>query len=730
VSAQGIHADVHPTGAVPGPGGAASLFFARQRRAPPAQRDDTLSSGQVRWLGSLLLATQLPMLAFVPLWIAGLGLSLVGLRFMLLARAARRPGAPPEVIRSWVLGVLALVTAIAIREAMGYFVGRDPCVAFLFTLIGIKYLETRRARDGTLIVCLACLLIITPFFYSQSLLAAAAAIPAIVLLGGALQALSRPAAMPPLAGGWRSPLALTFKMFAQGIPIAAMLFVLFPRVAGPLWGVPADHSANSGLSDRMAPGLISELSLSDAVAFRVDFDGPVPPPWLRYWRGPVLSEFDGREWTLSAQRSQGAFARGAGQTVIYTVTLEPHWKHWLFALDLPGSLPQSTANADAMRTDVDAVLTRDQQLFARLPVTQPLRYQQSSTLRETYPAGRGAELQLDIADNLRLPSEGGQSNPKTLAFARTLRRAHRDDAAFIDAVLDWFHREQFFYTLSPPLLGANSVDGFLFETRRGFCEHYASAFAVLLRAAGIPARVVTGYQGGTMNPSGDYMIVRQSDAHAWAEALVGGQWRRFDPTAAVAPSRIQMGLGGSLPASEPIPMLARLDETFLKSLQLSWDAINHGWRRSVIGFNFDRQRSLWRELKLDVLAPWQITTIVATIATIWVGALLGWLAWRRRRQDRARALWDTMCARLARAGLPRAAHEGPLAYAARAAARWPQFTKAFRVIGDSYAELRYGPVAARTDTNLERASALWRLRRALRMLPAAATLRKSVGASA
>ena len=290
-------------------------------------------------------------------------------------------------------------------------------------------------------------------------------------------------------------------------------------------------------------------------------------------------------------------------------------------------------------------------------------------------------------------------------------------------MLDWFHKESFYYTLVPPLLGANPVDGFLFGSRRGFCEHYASAFVVLLRAAGIPARVVTGYQGGTINPSGNYMIVRQSDAHAWAEALVGGQWRRFDPTAAVAPSRIQLGLGGSLPADEPIPLLARLDDTFLMSLQLSWDAINHDWRRNVIGFNFERQRSLWREWNLSVLAPWQITAFVVAITTVWIGALLVWLAWRRGRQDRARAIWDAMCARLARAGLPRAAHEGPLAYVARAAARWPQFTKAFRIIGNSYAELRYGPVAAHADMTLERASALWRLRRAVRMLPGAAALR-------
>ncbi len=706
---------------------ASNLFFTKQRRAPPPRGDDTLSTGQLRWLGALMLATQLPLLAFVPLWIGGLGTSLVLLRFVLIARAAKDPDSPSAIIRSWVLGLLALVTAIAIRQSLGYFVGRDPCVAFLFALIGIKYMETRRFRDGTLIVCLACLLIVTPFFYSQSLLAAAVAIPAIVLLGGTLQVLSRPTALGAMRGGWRTPLAGTVRMFAQGIPLAVVLFLLFPRVAGPLWGVPADHAAKTGLSDHMSPGAISELSLSDAVAFRVDFDGPIPPPWQRYWRGPVLTDFDGREWTMPERRSQGSFVRPGGTLVSYTVTLEPHWKLWLFALDLPGNLPQTTADTESglLRTDLDALLTRDQQLLSRLPVTQPLRYQQTSRVNDSYPGGRGPELERDIRDNLHLPTKAGRTNPRTIKFARELRTTRRDDAAYIDALLDWFHRESFFYTLAPPLLGADPVDGFLFDTRRGFCEHYASAFVVMLRAAGIPSRVVTGYQGGTMNPNGDYMIVRQSDAHAWAEALVGGQWRRLDPTAAVAPSRIQLGLGGSLAKDEPIPLLARLDDSFLKSLQLSWDAINHDWRRNVIGFNFDRQRTLWREWKLNVLAPWQITAIVAGLAAIWIGSLLGWLAWRRRRQDRARALWDRVCARLGRAGLPRAVHEGPLDYAARAAARWPQFAKALGIIGQSYAELRYGSVAAHADTTLERASALWRLRRAVRILPTAATLRRA-----
>ena len=697
----------------------------KQRRAAPGRRVVTLSPSQIRWLGALLLATQLPMLGYVPAWVACLGTMLVGLRFLLVAHSVKHRDPAPQIIRSWILGLLALVTAVAIRHSLGYFIGRDPCVAFLFALIGIKYLETRNARDGTLIVCLACLLIVTPFFYSQSLLAAALAVPAMVLLGGVLQTLARPDGLPPPPGGWRTPLAVTFRMFAQGIPIAATLFLLFPRIAGPLWSVPADHVASSGLSDHMAPGVISELSLSDAVAFRVDFEGPVPPPWVRYWRGPVLSYFDGREWTMGPNKQPGVFTRPEGSPVIYTVTLEPHWKPWLFALDLPASLPQVTSDSESVRisTDANAVLTLDQQIIARIPVTQPLRYQQTSNLRSAYPATAGSDLEREIDENLQLPEGGANTNPRTRAFALELRRTHPDDAGYIAAVLDSFHKESYFYTMAPPLLGRDPVDGFLFETRRGFCEHYASAFVVLLRAAGIPARVVTGYQGGTINPNGDYMIVRQSDAHAWAEALVGGQWRRFDPTAAIAPSRIQLGLGGAVPASDPIPMLARLDDTFLKSFQLSWDAINHDWRRYAIGFNFDRQRALWREWKLNVLSPWQATAIVIAIAALWVGALLGWLAWRRRRQDRARALWDAMCARLARAGLPRAAHEGPVDYAARAAKRWPEFTGTFGIIGDSYAALRYGPAAAHADTTLERASALWRLKRALDLLPSPAELR-------
>jgi hypothetical protein len=330
-------------------------------------------------------------------------------------------------------------------------------------------------------------------------------------------------------------------------------------------------------------------------------------------------------------------------------------------------------------------------------------------LRSSYPA----EPELEARFNLGV----GVGNPQALAFARQLRAQHPKDADYIRAILQWFHEEEFVYTLAPLYLERDPVDMFLFDTRRGFCEHYASAFVLLLRAGGIPARVVTGYQGGSVNPRGGYLIVRQSDAHAWAEAIVDGRWRRYDPTAAVAPSRIEVGLGGSLPAGAPVPFYA--DVEWVNNLRLAWDAFNYDWRRNVAGFDRDRQRALWRDWKLDQFAPWQVVALVAGIVFAWGSLVVGWLMWKRRRQERALVLWDDLNRRLARAGLPRQPHEGPLAYATRASTRWPQFAIAFAAIGESFAMLRYGasPVAR------ERAALVATLERAIEVLPAAGELR-------
>ena len=698
-----------------------ALPLARALFARRPARGVALSAHQTHWLAMLLFAVQFPLLPFVPLWIGLFGMLLVGLRLLFLRRDRAHGEGPSRPASSWLLLVAAMVAGFAIRQDFGYFAGRDPCVAFLFILLGIKFLEARSSRDGALLVCLSGFLLVALFFYSQSLLAGFAALPALLLIAATLQQLTVPARRAAGLAAWRSVLGSAGRMLLQGLPLALLLFVFFPRLSAPLWGLPTDRSAKTGLSDRMAPGLISELSLSDAVAFRVDFDGAPPPARQRYWRGPVFSLYDGREWSPLPKPQPGRFEPAGSAPISYVVTLEPHDKPWLFALDFAVAPPGPAApTGDDAPDSTLALLTRDQQLIAPTPVTQPLRYRQLSVPKASFSAGDGRWRTEEIAANLQLPRNFARTHPRTLALANELRGRHVGDAEFAGAVLSHFNEQPFVYTLSPPPLGAYPVDGFLFDTRRGFCEHYASAFAVLLRAAGIPARVVTGYQGGEMNPRGNYMIVRQSDAHAWTEVLLDGRWQRYDPTAAVSPSRIEMGLGGALPLGEPVPLLARLDSHWAKGLQLAWDALNHDWRRLVVGFNHERQRSLWQELDLGRLPAWQMTTIAILIGTAWLGLLLGWLAWRRRRRDPVHAMWQTLCRRLARAGVAREVHEGPLAYTARAARRWPEFAAVFDIVGEAYAQLRYGP-----DVRAERRAAERRLRRALRVLPRARQLARS-----
>jgi hypothetical protein len=337
----------------------------------------------------LLVAAQVPHLAFVPRWVAFFGALSVGLRLLLLWRHRGSSGTLPAPIPSWALALFAIASGVAVTWSFGYFLGRDPCVAFLFMLVGIKFLEARNTRDGTVLMCLASFLFVTPFFYSQSLFAALCAVPAMLLIGATLEVLARPPSASPSPsaskGAWAAPIVRGAKLLLQGIPLAALLFVLFPRLAAPLWGLPTDRAASTGLSEKMAPGTIAELSLSDAVAFRVDFDGAVPPPIQRYWRGPVLSRFDGREWTIQPQRVDGTLARPDARTVAYTVSLEPHYKPWLFALDLPASLPKLASSDTESQGAELAGLTRNQQLIARSLVLQPLRYRQTSVLRDRYP---------------------------------------------------------------------------------------------------------------------------------------------------------------------------------------------------------------------------------------------------------------------------------------------------------------------------------------------------------
>jgi transglutaminase-like putative cysteine protease len=438
----------------------------------------------------------------------------------------------------------------------------------------------------------------------------------------------------------------------------------------------------------MTPGDVSDLSVSGAVAFRARFRSTLPRPEDRYWRGPVLHEFDGRSW----RRPQGqAFplpqVRYSGAPVRYEITLEPHARRWVFALDLPSAWPVR-----------EAIQAYDFTLLTPRPVNNVAAFELVS-----YPSHvAGLELPQSMRrKDLSLPDDG--SNARAVALGRELRARHGDPAGVVRALLDMFHEQPFEYTLQPPRLADNAVDEFLFTTRKGFCEHYASAFTIVMRAAGIPARVVTGYQGGEFNPYGGYLIVRQSDAHAWSEVwLDGGGWRRVDPTAAVAPERIRGGLIDALGADEPVPGRLREASPLWLQVELGWDALNDLWNQRVVRFDAQSQFGLLEQLGIDD-PDWRALGLglAGSLAAFFL-ALTAYLAWQYRppARDWPARLHDVAARRLRKRGLAPGKTEGPVDFLLRAAATCPDLARQLEEIRELYAALRYGPAPSATDLQL------------------------------
>ena len=556
----------------------------------------------------MILLAQLPHILHLPIWFSAFGIGIVATKWWSVHNTSHSKINCLLSSRASVCwGVLG---GVVIKLHYGYFIGRDPCVAFLFLLVGCKFAETRKQSDATTLMCLSGFLLLTQYFYSQAILSALLTLPAVVSLGAALSILNERSKRSV-----SSHTRLVGRILLQGAPIAALLFVVFPRLPGPLWSLPEDSTATTGLSNSMSPGDISNLSQSDEVAFRVDFDGTPPDTRDLYWRGPVMSNFDGRNWSINSLQADGAIEadnsvgsstdNASKKSISYTVTLQPHNNKWLFALEQASSLP-SSGERDASKTRLNPVIRNDKQILSSSPITKLVQYKQSSLLLDRYtPAQEPRALDLILAGK----------NSRTEAFADKLYSQHGSPEAYANALLSWFNTQPFNYTLQPSLLGDSPVDEFMFDTQNGFCGHYASAFVVMMRAAGIPARIVTGYQGGEMN--GDYMIVRQSSAHAWAEAFMNGQWVRYDPTAAVAPSRVDFGLAQALPDGELVPRLARAGNGWMKQASLRWDKVNHGWQRMVVDFNNESQSKFWKNLGMPDPQLWQITMTLLVLAAAW-----------------------------------------------------------------------------------------------------------------
>ena len=647
------------------------------RSSMPLSRDkqDTL----------LLLASTvlvlLPHTAHLPLWVTLLCSATLVWRAALTLLGRRMPA-------NLVLVPLAVAAMAGVLQTYHTVLGRDAGVAMLVLLVAFKMLEMHARRDLFVVVFLCFFLVLTNFFYSQGIGTALLMLVSIVALLTTQLSFQLTGAVPPL----RTRLLMGAKILALAAPLAALGFVLFPRVDGPLWGMPDDaHGARTGLSDSMAPGQFSNLVQSDDPAFRVKFNGAPPAQPQLYWRGPVLGAYDGRTWTRLGpypyrghRAVQPVSLSVQGEPLRYQITMEPSNTRWLFALEMPRALPQLSGGA--------AGISHELELQASSPVRERIRYELASYVDFRLQAGDSLE---DAYQWLLLPYG---RNPKALAAGQQLRRDYPDPLQRVRAVLRQFSTGGYAYTLEPPLLGEDAVDEFLYTTRAGFCEHYAGAFVFLMRAAGIPARVVTGYQGGELNPIDGYFTVRQSDAHAWSEVwLARLGWVRVDPTAAVAPDRVQRSLARALPAPAPFGLegLGRLMQpdpgSLLARVRYAIGAANNGWNQWVLNYTPQRQHALMETLQ-DHVFSWRSAGLFALACAVLL--LAGKLS-RQRRVDPVDRLYSALCQRLGQLGLPRAPDEGPTAYAARVtgAALAPEPKAAAAEFLRRYSAWRYAPPA-------------------------------------
>jgi transglutaminase-like putative cysteine protease len=619
----------------------------RQRltHLPRETRDTWFLLAVIAWI-------TLPLTAVIPLWASLLAAAELLWRGW-LAWAGR-----PLPRRRW-LAALLMVALTAIVLTYHTLIGREPGVALIALLLSLKTLELRARRDAFVVFFLGFFVLLTNFLYSQSMALAAAMLAGLWGLLTALVNAHRPVGQPRLRESARTAFLLTL----AGAPVMALLFVFFPRL-GPLWAVPnSDPTGRSGLSATMDLGAISKLALDDGIALRVRFQGQPPPQNQLYFRGPVLSYFDGRAWTGGGEDFAG---RGlgwprdlqvSGDPVRYEVTLEPNHNHWLLALDATPE-PLSIDGSNEPRPQ-RAHQTRDLQWLSYRPITDLLRYHAASYAQYRYgPSGPNGPPPRYLALYLRLPPG---ANPRTAALGAQLRAQAGGKAQnIVDLALARLRTGGYAYTLEPGPTAPDSADQFWFDTKAGFCEHIASAFALLMRAAGVPARIVTGYQGGELNDLDGYWVVRNADAHAWTEVWLDDRgWARVDPTGAISPWRIgDLAQSPYRRLTPPEGLVARavdaLNPTLLARLRTFWDAVNNGWNQWVLNYTQARQLDLLRAL--GFATPDMTDLVKILIAALILAALLGaaWTKWERGHRDpwlRLLARAQARLSGLARAGV-------------------------------------------------------------------------------
>ena len=618
----------------------------------------------------------------VPKWVGGAALVLTGWRLWVAVRPKR--SLPGTAIRNLLAFLLIAAVLTRFQALNSLSVG----TALLILMGASKLLESRSRRDLFVVVGTSLFLLLAACLDRESLVRAPLYLAhvwlccvALAVIAYAPTSAESKETSPKFDDG--RAMALAGRTLLLAAPLAIVLFMFFPRLAGAFWSLPRDEGASTGLSETMSPGSITELTTSYEIAFRARFEGAIPPPAMRYWRGPVLHDFDGYTWRRLPSISYGRPSlEYRGNPYRYQVILEPSSQRWWFALDTLQQPPRA-----------DVVLTDDHELMSRRPVGDTTVYRAVSytSVRATAPLQDGAR---------RRDTAPPRHNPRSQEFARELRARSSSDVAYVTAVLEFLRTGGFKYTLTPPPLGADSVDDFLFNTRLGFCGHFASAFVALMRAAGVPAHVVTGYLGGDWNPVGGYFIVRQSDAHAWAEVWLEGRgWTRVDPTAVVEPGRLDRGILDLLPEAGSAEARLVRHSTWLTALAQRWDAANAWWTEHVVKFDFRSQIGILQFLGIDSPDARDLGWAFAAGLLLW----MGWIAWQHERRpggprrDRLALAYARLCRKLANVGLDRAPHLGPLAYADTVTLRRPDLAGPVRPLLEQYAQLRFGPTSGDPD---------------------------------
>ncbi|MEQ8496108.1 MAG: DUF3488 and transglutaminase-like domain-containing protein, partial [Gammaproteobacteria bacterium] len=608
-----------------------------------------LSAREVGWVALALLAGLVPHMQRFPVLLT---LAFVGAAMWRVLGAYGRLPLPDRTHPLlWALKQLVAIVAFAgIYIAYHGQLGREAGVELLAALLGLKLLEMRNARDYYVVSFLGYFLVVTNFFYSQTMGTAVYMLVLVVFITAVLVQFNTPPA-------WRrggASVRLATLMTAQAMPLMMIAFLLFPRLPGPLWGLPQDaFDGVTGLSDELTLGEVARLGLSDAIAFRVEFDGPVPRVRDRYWRGPVLMHSDGRTWRAARVGTHAEHrVEALGPAYRYRVTLEPHQERWLLGLEM------------VTRAEPPAVRTADLRLLSPEPVRRRIRYELHSVVDYRLLGLAASERRAALT----LPAG---YHPRARQLAGRWASAGGGPIAIAERALAWYRDNDFVYSLTPPALPGDVIDEFLFETREGFCEHFAASFVTLMRAAGVPARIVTGYQGGEFNSLADYLVIREREAHAWAEIYDDeAGWVRVDPTATVAPERVSLGLEDALPAdSQAIERDGDgVASALLVRLRDGFDAITYGWNQWVLGYTTQQQQRLLERFGFEDADTGGLVialTLALAAATGVLGLLI--LADAGRRGDPAQQAWQVFCRRLARIGLARAPSEAPRAYAHRVA---------------------------------------------------------------